>query len=124
MAKISGRFQPPSGPTSQAGTGGGLGSVPFTPGGSYGGSNLGIIVPPGGFAGFGQQTPATQALFQRAGARGGRRSAATRRRKRKATRAAAPRRKKRSAGKRRARLVKGSAAAKRHMARLRRRRRR
>ena len=84
-----------------------------------------LIVPPGGFAGFAQQTPATQAMFQRAGRKGGLRSAA-RRRKRKskttakrATRRASPKRK---STRRKARLVKGSAAAKRYMASIRRKR--
>jgi hypothetical protein len=111
---------------------GSAGSVPFTPGGSYGGGNLGIIVPPNGFAGHAQQTPAVQALF---GRMGGRKSAAGRRRRRKsngkAKRRSAPlgssRRtralSRKPAGRRRARLVKGSAAAKRHMARIRRKRR-
>lgn len=81
-----------------------------------------IVVPPGGFAGFAQQTPATQALFQRAS---GRSAGTTRRRKRrtKAKRAAAPRKRTRRAkSKRPARLVKGSAAAKRYMASIRRKR--
>lgn len=83
----------------------------------------GIIVPPGGFAGFAQQTPATQALFQRAGRVGGKRSAAKRKRaKRKTAKAAAPRRRRKTA--RKARLVKGSAAAKRYMASIRRKRKR
>lgn len=80
-----------------------------------------LIVPPGGFAGFAQQTPATQAMFQRAG----RGPARTTRRKRrtKAKRAAAPRKRTRRAkSKRPARLVKGSAAAKRYMASIRRKR--
>jgi len=79
-----------------------------------------IIVPPGGFAGFAQQTAATQAMFQRAGRKGGKRSA-TKRRKTRA--AAAPKRKratKKRAGK--ARLVKGSRAAKAYMAKIRRKR--
>jgi hypothetical protein len=91
-----------------------------------------IIVPPGGFAGFAQQTPATQALFQRAGRTGGLRSAAKRAKRRKTRAAAAPkrRRKTRAAAPRRARraksarMVKGSAAARRHMAKLRRMRKR
>lgn len=84
-----------------------------------------IVIPPGGFAGFAQQTAATQALFQRAGRVGGLRSARKRRRKSKAkaksTRTATKRRKS-TRGKRR--LVKGSAAAKRYMARIRRMRKR
>jgi hypothetical protein len=84
-----------------------------------------IVVPPGGFAGFAQQTAATQALFQRAGRKGGKRSAA-KRKKRATAKRAAPKR--RGAGrvkarKGKARLVKGSAAAKRYMASIRRKRR-
>ena len=84
-----------------------------------------LIVPPGGFAGFAQQTPATQALFQRAGRVGG---ATTRRRKRRTkaktkraarARSAAPRTRKRAKAKR---LVKGSRAAKAYMAKIRRKR--
>lgn len=89
-----------------------------------------LIVPPGGFPGFAQQTPATQRLFQSAGRIGGRVTQARRRRKSKAKRAkaAAPKRR-RGAGrvkarKGRARLVKGSAAAKRYMASIRKKRRR
>lgn len=87
-----------------------------------------IVVPPGGFAGHAQQTPATQQLFAKAtGRKGGRATQRKRRakakaapRKRRASRAAAPRRAKRGKP---ARLVKGSAAAKRHMAKIRRKRR-
>jgi len=81
-----------------------------------------LVIPPGGFAGFAQQTPATQALFQRAGRKGGLRSAAKRRRstKKKAVRATG--RKRRTRTTRKARLVKGSAAAKRYMASIRRKR--
>ena len=103
-------------------TGGAAGIValPFP-----GGPVPNVIVPPGGFVGFAQQTPATQALFQRAGRIGGKRSAAKRRRKRKSSKkkaAPAARRRRRRSTKRR--LVKGSAAAKRYMARLRRMRKR
>lgn len=85
-----------------------------------------IIVPPGGFAGFAQQTPATQAMFQRAGRTGGLRSAATRRRRKRKTAATAPKRRRKTArrGPGRRKLVKGSAAAKRYMAKIRRKRRR
>lgn len=87
-----------------------------------------IIVPPGGFAGFAQQTPATQALFQRAGRVGGMRSAAKRRRRKKTAARAAPRRRKsvrrRALRAKKGRLVKGSAAAKRYMAKIRRKRKR
>jgi hypothetical protein len=81
-----------------------------------------IVVPPGGFAGFAQQTPATQALFQRAGRPV--RSSTRRKRRTKAKRAAAAPRKRtrRAKSKRPARLVKGSAAAKRYMAKIRRKR--
>jgi len=98
-----------------------------------GGQLVRIIVPPGGFAGFAQQTPATQRLFsQAAGRRGGQttqrrrrrkaRAAAMPRRRRRRSAAAAPRR--RRSSRRPARLVKGSAAAKRYMASIRRKRRR
>jgi len=96
-----------------------------------GGQFVRIVIPPGGFAGFAQQTPATQRLFaQAAGRRGGR---TTQRRRRKSRAAAgAPRRRRKSSSRRRAtarrsrpmRLVKGSAAAKRYMAKIRRKRRR
>lgn len=84
-----------------------------------------IVVPPGGFAGFAQQTPATQAMFQRAGRIGGQTTQRRRKRKsakKKAVRASG-RRRTRRAGKK-ARLVKGSAAAKRYMASIRRKRKR
>jgi hypothetical protein len=82
-----------------------------------------IVVPPGGFAGFAQQTPATQALFQRAG-RTGMRTGTRRKRRTKAKRASAPKRKttRRARAKRPARLVKGSRAAKAYMAKIRRKR--
>ena len=108
------------------------GSLPFTSPGAgsiviplQGNSMRSIVVPPGGFAGFAQQTAATQALFQRAGRKGGKRSAA-KRKKRATAKRAAPKR--RGAGrvkarKGKARLVKGSAAAKRYMASIRRKRR-
>ncbi len=88
---------------------------------------MSIVVPPGGFAGFAQQTPATQELFRRAGRLGGQRSAATRRRRRKAKTAARPvrhRTRRRAVRARNGRMVKGSAAAKRYMARIRRMRKR
>lgn len=76
-------------------------------------------VPPNGFAGLAQQTPAVQALYRgsamtkrRPGGAGGRRARISR------DVARVKRAKKRSA--KVARLVKGSAAAKRHMAKLRR----
>ena len=81
------------------------------------------IVPPGGFAGFSQQTSATQALFGAAV-----RKKSTRKKRRKVARKKRKtvRRKKRPATRRKTRrktsgrLVKGSAAAKRRMAQLRR----
>jgi hypothetical protein len=84
-----------------------------------------IIVPPGGFAGFAQQTPATQAMFQRAGRTT---STTARRRKRKTAakkRAKTTRARRRTTAraKRPARLVKGSRAAKAYMAKIRRKRR-
>ena len=84
-----------------------------------------IIVPPGGVVGFGNQTPATQALWNQAagkvnGSRGGKRSA----KRRKAKAKAAPKRRRRTRTAKKARMVKGSAAARRHMAKLRRMRRR
>jgi hypothetical protein len=69
--------------------------------------------PPGGFAGFAQETPAQQNQFGRAESSNGR----TRRRSKKKAKVAAPRRRKKSSGK--AGTGKGSAAMKRKMARLR-----
>lgn len=115
------------------------GATPFAPMGGGGSGSVSIpltgdprdmrsiVVPPGGFAGFAQQTPATQALFQRAGRIGGKRSAAKRKRKKSAKKRvarAAPKRRRRAKSKRPARLVKGSAAAKRYMASIRKRRKR
>jgi hypothetical protein len=92
---------------------------------TIGGQRVRIIVPPGGFAGFAQQTPATQRLFsQAAGRRGGQTTQRRRRRKAKAAAAMPRRRRRRSRARRPARLVKGSAAAKRYMASIRRKRRR
>jgi hypothetical protein len=87
-----------------------------------------IVVPPGGFAGFAQQTPATQLMFQRAGRIGGQ---TTQRRRRKKNGSAKRRRsspstsrmRSRTRKRGRARLVKGSAAAKAYMAKIRRKRR-
>jgi len=105
---------------------------PFAPSGGGGSSTVipvlegrtvrNIVVPPGGFAGFAQQTAATQAMFQRAGRKGGKRSAAKRRKtsKKKAVR----RVKRKTPRKSSRRLVKGSAAAKAHMAKIRRKRKR
>lgn len=79
-----------------------------------------MMVPPGGFAGFSQMTPASQrALGARSGNGNG-----TRRRKRKAsTRKGSAKRKRTTAKRKAGRLVKGSAAAKRYMASIRRKRR-
>ena len=82
------------------------------------------LVPPGGFAGWSQQTAATQALLQpkrrtrrkKTRRKTARKKTATRRspaRRTSTTRRSTARKKKP------ARLVKGSAAAKRHMAKLR-----
>lgn len=78
------------------------------------------IVPPGGFAGFSQQTQATQALFSAALKK------KTVRKKRTRKKAAKKRPAKRKTRRKKAgkRLVKGSAAAKRRMAQLRRMRKR
>jgi len=84
-----------------------------------------LIVPPGGFAGFAQQTAATQRMFQQAGRIGGQSTQRKRRRKaakKKAVRAVGRKRRAKRSGKP-ARLVKGSAAAKRYMASIRRKRR-
>lgn len=109
------------------------GFLPFAPtggGGSStviplmsGGSVRSIVVPPGGFAGFAQQTAATQAMFQRAGRKGGLRSARKRRKTKAKTKRAKTTRRRTTRGKK-ARLVKGSAAAKRYMAKIRRKRKR
>lgn len=94
------------------------------------------IIPPGGFAGLGQQTPATQQLFGRAVAKKKRRGKKRPARKRAAKKTARKRpvraRGARSNTRRKVarkkkplkRMVKGSAAAKRHMAKLRRMRKR
>jgi len=83
---------------------------------------MAIVVPPGGFAGFAQQTAATQALFQRAGRVGGKRSAAKRRKTKRAKPRAATRKRKSPVRAKKARLVKGSKAAKAYMAKIRRKR--
>lgn len=111
---------PTSSPASVSfGFSGGSVSIPL-----LGGSRMTIIVPPGGFAGFAQQTPAVQAMFQRAGRKGGKRSAAKRRRTKKKAAGATRKRRRASSPRKRARLVKGSAAAKRYMASIRRKRKR
>lgn len=75
--------------------------------------------PPGGFAGFAEQTPANQSLLTRGGHSGNGGGGGRRRRKKKA--AAPKRRKKRasSKAKRGGKLKKGSPAAKARMAKLR-----
>lgn len=86
-------------------------------------------IPPLGFLGNAQQTPAAQltvsglAAARAAGRRGGRRSAARRRRRIGRKKGGANRTRFRTS-KRRARLVKGSRAAKAYMAKLRRMRKR
>lgn len=76
------------------------------------------FVPPGGFAGFAQQTPATQALVRKKATRKKARKKLPRKKTTARRRPAKKRAKK--TGKR---LVKGSAAAKRRMAQLRKMRR-
>ena len=71
--------------------------------------------PPGGFAGFMQETPAMQNAFRSAGSMSGN---GTRRRAKKKAKAATRRRRKKSST-RKAGTGKGSAAMKRKMARLR-----
>lgn len=84
------------------------------------GSNVTMpIVPPGGFAGFAQMTPASK-YAQGISKLGKLAKRLTRRRKSK--KKAGGKRKRKAGGKRKARLVKGSAAAKRYMAALRRKR--
>lgn len=80
-----------------------------------------IVVPPGGFAGFAQQTAATQALLRGSAPKRRRKTAKKAPRRKKATVRKRPARRASTARKKKpARLVKGSAAAKRHMAKLRR----
>lgn len=100
-------------------------SAPITwPTGSSGGGipiPMGTFVPPNGFAGLSQQTPAVQQLYRSKG-RGG----ATRTRRRRSKKKAAgvsKTRVRRASGTRKSsvkkRMVKGSAAAKRWMAKIR-----
>lgn len=77
----------------------------------------GQFVPPNGFAGFAQQTPAVQSLYRGKRSGGKRRSGGRRKKKAAAVRASGRRRTKR-AGKAK-RFVKGSAAAKAYMAKIR-----
>lgn len=93
--------------------------VPIVPGAQASGGGVPVpgFVPPNGFAGFAQQTPAVQSLY------GGRRRSGRRKRRGSKKKAAGVRRvarKARSAG---GRLKKGSAAAKARMAKLRKMRR-
>ena len=88
-----------------------------------------IIIPPGGFVGWGGQTPAVQALLARPGTRRKRKKKTTRRRKTTARRAPtrrAPARRRKTTARRKkpAYMVKGSPAAKRRMAQLRKMRKR
>ena len=76
------------------------------------------IIPPGGFAGFAQQTPAVQALLS--GGQPTRRKKTTRKKTTRRNPRTAARRRTTRSRKKPARLVKGSLAAKRHMAKLRR----
>ena len=85
-----------------------------------------ILVPPGGFAGFAQQTPATQNLFTRAGRIGGkttqrrrRKKNGTAKRKRSSMTPYLKRARARGRVRKGARLTKGSPAAKARMAKLR-----
>jgi hypothetical protein len=83
-----------------------------------------VIIPPGGFAGFAQQTAATHALLSPRKSRGTANGRPRRKKKRVAKKRAAPKRARRAATGKTSRMVKGSAAAKRHMAKLRKMRRR
>ena len=80
------------------------------------------FIPPNGFAGFAQQTPAVQSIYRK-----GRNGGSGRKRRRKAAKKAAGtarRRVRRAAAGKAKRFTKGSAAAKRHMAKLRKMRKR
>lgn len=78
------------------------------------------LVPPGGFAGFSQMTPASQSALTATGS-----SSMGKTRRRKAKKAAAPKRRRKAKKaaktytKRRGKLAKGSPAAKARMAKLR-----
>jgi hypothetical protein len=98
------------------GTGGGM-RTPHT-------GRKNVFVPPGGFAGFAAQSPATQAVLRLAGIRAVRTSRGRKKKKRSAASGTTRKRTRRaSTRKGRARLVKGSAAARAHMAKLRKMRR-
>lgn len=74
--------------------------------------------PPGGFAGFAEQTPASQSALTRGTGIGN--GGGGRRRRKKKAKASAPKRRRKSSGKKRGgKLKKGSAAAKARMAKLR-----
>ena len=79
------------------------------------------IVPPGGFAGFSQQTPAVQALLRKKRSTRKKRKKTTRKKSRATARSRTRARSRSTARTRRktGRLKKGSAAAKRRMAELR-----
>jgi len=82
------------------------------------------LIPPGGFIGFGSQTPAVQALLRSPATRKKRRTTTRRKKTTTRRRKKAPTRRRRTTTRKKpARLVKGSLAAKRHMAKLRRMRR-
>lgn len=88
-----------------------------------------FFIPPGGFAGFSQQTMATKALLSPRSATGRRKTGTrkkrpTKKRARPARRKATSVRRRRAKAGRPARLVKGSAAAKRYMAKIRKMRKR
>ena len=77
------------------------------------------FVPPGGFAGFAQQTPAVQAMLAKTPRKKTKKKA---KKKPAATRARSATKKKAGARKNSGRLVKGSAEAKRRMAEIRKKR--
>jgi hypothetical protein len=81
--------------------------------------NMGILIPPGGMAGYAQMTGASKLALTR----GGRGRSTGVRRKRRKTRASKPRKRTARKARGRAKLKKGSAAAKRYMASIRRKRR-
>jgi len=82
-----------------------------------------LFIPPGGFDGFAQQTPATQALLRTGNGNGRTRTTRKARGKKKAARSRPARARKARSRSSARKFVKGSAAAKRHMAKLRKMRR-
>jgi hypothetical protein len=98
------------------GTGGGM-RTPHT-------GRKNVFVPPGGFAGFAAQSPATQAVLRLSGVRAVR-SAGRRKKKKRPAAGGTTRKRTRRASTRKgkARLVKGSAAARAYMSKLRKMRR-